>query len=196
MNRINPKPEADFFDVVTQADFDQVMGMAKSWSYVDPQDPPTSIYPRMFVATKGVEENVLAKPGLAYCPILVPFNEHHEKQAAMFAMGQSFFQQKLVPVAVAFAAETWMGSWSKKGGKARLQPRDDPNRQEFLTVFGSTINKKFKALWNTPIIRDDQDRISLGGPLVEEHDGVEVLILKPFFDGFFNLAMKQHIQQN
>jgi hypothetical protein len=188
------EPDISLF-LATQEDFNEVMGMAKGWNYIDPMAPTRCIYPRMFVATKELKDDKTTRAGLAYCPILVPFNEHREKRACMFSMGRSFYQRKLVPVAAAFAAEAWMGSWAK-GSKDRVEPRNQPDRQEKLVVFGGTIDDKFKALWFTPIHRDAQASISLGGPFEEAADEVEIVIFKHFYEGFFSLALKQQVRQN
>lgn len=91
----------------------------------------------------------------------VNFNTDEEKKAVMAHIGNRAFEMQLRPVYLVFLAEAW------KSCQQEVQPKDDPNRQEVITIFGLDVlagSSGRAAFTSIDITRDSEGRIIPGTP--------------------------------
>lgn len=114
----------------------------------------------------------------------VDFNEDEEKHALLYKIARTLYEAKKVPIAAFLTAEAWQSC--RREGSPRMQPRDDPNRQEIIMVAGLTLGRKLAAMNSLPIRRDHDNRIVPGEFGDLQTQGVESRLLNELFTGFAN----------
>ncbi len=118
--------------------------------------------------------------------IMLPFNEHDEKRQTMAAIGRQICDKRLFPRIAVLSAEAWHSV--QKPDAKRIQPRDDPARQEIIIVTGSTLKFDRHALVTIPVSRTSANGIVTGTPSAMLTENCESNILAWFFQGFREAA--------
>ena len=105
----------------------------------------------------------------------MPFNEDHEKDAAMRLIGDGLYEAKAAPVAACLSAEAWHQVRRVGASKDYCQPRHDPDRREIIIVMAMTIGGEGLSQ-HLSISRGAGDVI-IPGEWSEVHEGVKSPLL-------------------
>jgi len=111
--------------------------------------PTDSVTPTIIVTTRDAPGSPVAQ---TCCVVADDFNEHEDKHRLLNRLGQKFYREKKIPVLVVLISEAW------RSKNKNLQPRDDPEREEGLTIFSLSMRQQ---CWHAyiPVMRDSQNRM-------------------------------------
>ena len=141
----------------------------------------TNFMPALFVLARDAEKETTERLLFA---LAVPFNENHEKKAAMRRIGRQLYADQRFPVAAALTTECWRAS----NPPPHTRPADCPDRQEGIVVQAATLDRQHRAMQMIEVTRNAADAMVLGAtqPLVTEATAkLETRLLDQLFFGFF-----------
>jgi hypothetical protein len=157
---------------------EQLIGLVQRW-FSEPRDGMT---PMLLVLTRdgpnvGLNQMLVA--------LAAPFNEDEEKAETLRHCGRRFCDDRKLPVAAALAGEAWE---SRQRERKKGEPRHDPEREEVIVVFGTTLSRKNRLFTRAAVTRDVEKTIALGDFSPPDDKGVTVALLDHFWDGFYEAA--------
>jgi hypothetical protein len=159
---------------ISRADFESRLKQCIDVTVDRLSDKPESLIPQLVIVGKSMSGEV----GLTVCMLAVDFNEDNEKRGTLFGMGYKFYENEEVPLAIFLATEAWLSH--KKG----MEPRQDPDKEEVIVIFGLSWNGEHQSMVHIPVSRENGKLIA-GAVQTHEADGkVECFLLRHFFQGF------------
>lgn len=122
----------------------------------------------------------------------VPFNEHHEKLAAIETVTQKLVNvgdSTPAVVGVVLTSEAWLSSTS--GAARRCEPRHDPDRSEVIICTGLLMRQSVCGLARLPVSRRDGfiQPASFSGI---QFEGAQSHLLVEFFRSYARQVGQKH----
>lgn len=155
--------------------------------------PMLAVHYRRFV-----EGNMLSDMEQTLVAIASDFNDGEEKRKTIRAIGNKFFEDKLIPVSVFMSSEAWMSQLpvgtKEEDIDKHPMPRDDPNRKEVVMIAGRTTAGECTIGITIPFKRDANEFMVKDGEVITT-DALEMYLLNNFFYGFFERLMSKYTRE-
>lgn len=128
----------------TRAEFDGLVAGALEWVDASLKDHPADFCPKLVIGYREGEVGPLQRAA-----VVVPegFADDTEKRLSLKKLGKEFYENKLLPVVVILAMDSWMVS-GKKGQEEeilRVRPSEHPDRCEAITVVGQSVAREYQV---------------------------------------------------